>query len=245
MMTTLCFDFGNSRKKVAAVLKGEVQEIIVLEDDILKQIQHVLKKYNPCKVILSSVTNHDPKIEVLLEKAKYYHKLSPATKINFTTPVGKPETIGADRLALMAAAAHFYEGKNNLIISLGSCITYNFLNQKSEFLGGGISPGLDMRFKAMHDHTALLPLVKAEFSFPLVGYDTNTNLQSGVINGMTAEINGIIDMYKDKYRNFNAVLTGGNSTYFAHKIKNKIFADYNFLFKGLYALSELNNGDQN
>ncbi len=244
MMITLCFDFGNTRKKVAVIDAGEVQEVLVLEENIVAEIDNILKKYSPCKVILSSVTNHDPEVEVILASAKFYHKLSPASIINFTSPVGKPETIGADRLALMAAAAHFYPGKHNLVIALGSCITYNFLNQYGEFLGGGISPGLDMRFKSMHDHTALLPLVKPEFSFPLVGYDTNTNLQSGVINGMTAEIDGTINMYKEKYGNFNAVLTGGNSTYFAQRIKNKIFADYNFLFKGLYALSELNNGDQ-
>ena len=124
---------------------------------------------------------------------------------------------------------------------MGSCITYNFVNQYHQFLGGGISPGMDMRFKAMHDFTALLPLEKETWNFPLIGYDTRTNLQSGVLNGMSAEIDGIIEKYQESYGNFNVVLTGGNSSYFAGQLKTRIFADHNFLFKGLYALSQLNN----
>ena len=135
----------------------------------------------------------------------------------------------------------FYPEKNNLVIGLGSCITYNFINQYHQFLGGGISPGMDMRFRSMHDYTAKLPLITASWNFPLIGYDTKTNMLSGVINGMTSEIDGIIEKYDAKYGNFNVVLTGGNSAYFASQLKKKIFADHNFLFKGLYALSELNN----
>jgi len=84
-------------------------------------------------------------------------------------------------------------------------------------------------------------LVEPEWNFPIVAYDTKTNLQSGVIAGITYEIAGFIDFYTNRYDNFNAVLTGGNSAYFARHLKNKIFADPNFLFKGLYAISEINN----
>ncbi|HTC01445.1 MAG TPA: type III pantothenate kinase, partial [Ferruginibacter sp.] len=153
----------------------------------------------------------------------------------------KPQTIGADRLALCAAAVHFYTGKNNLVIALGSCITYNFITQNHQFIGGSISPGMEMRFKSMHDYTALLPLVHAEWNFPVIGYDTKTNLQSGVIAGIGYEIDGFINFYKSKYDNLNIVLTGGDATYFAGQLKNEIFTDLNFLFKGLYALSEINN----
>ena len=240
-MTTLCFDFGNTRKKVAVFKESEIQETIILKDDEAITIAELLVKYTPEHTILSSVIIHDPLIETLLAEKSRFHKLSAATKINFTTPVGKPETIGADRLALIAAAVHFYPKKNNLIIGLGSCITYNFVNQYHQFLGGGISPGMDMRFKAMHDFTALLPLEKETWNYPLIGYDTRTNLQSGVLHGMAAEIDGIVEKYGEKYSNFNVVLTGGNSSYFAGQLKTRIFADHNFLFKGLYALSQLNN----
>lgn len=242
-MTTICFDFGNTRKKAAVFIDDVMSEVFYLENDEEKTMEVILEKYRPEQSILSSVIKHDPSIETILASQTTFHTLSSATKINFTTPVGKPETIGADRLALIAAAVHFYPKKNNLIIGLGSCITYNFVNQYHQFLGGGISPGMDMRFKAMHDFTALLPLEKETWNFPLIGYDTRTNLQSGVLNGMSAEIEGIIKKYQEKYSNFNVVLTGGNSSYFAGQLKTRIFADHNFLFKGLYALSQLNNCD--
>ena len=240
-MTTLCLDFGNTRLKAAIFQGDQLTEELYLNDHHADSIQALLSKYHPAKTILSSVINHDPAIETLFSSQGMFHKLTYQTKLNFSTPVGKPSTIGADRLALAAAAVHFYPGHNNLVIGLGSCITYNFINQYHAFLGGSISPGMDMRFRAMHEHTAKLPLVQADWNYPLVGYDTKTNLQSGVINGMAAEIDGIILKYKEKYSNFNVLLTGGNSAYFASQLKKEIFADHNFLFKGLYALSELNN----
>ena len=241
MIKTICFDFGNTRLK-AAVFENEIfSEEIVLPDDKIETLEKLLSTYKPQKTILSSVIEHNTEIEKLLVAKTAFHKVSHLTKANFTTPVGKPETIGTDRLALSAAAVHFYPGKNNLVIALGSCITYNFINQYHQFIGGSISPGMEMRFKAMQVFTAKLPLVQKDWNFPLIGYDTKTNMQSGVIAGITYEIDGFIDSYASKYGNFNVVLTGGDTTYFAGQLKNKIFADSNFLFKGLYALSETNN----
>jgi len=240
-MTTLCLDFGNTRLKAAIFENENFKEELFLSDDKTETIAQLIESYRPEKSILSSVINHNEVIEPLLASKTLFHKLSHLTHINFTIPVGKPETVGADRLALVAAAVHFYPGRNNLVIGLGSCITYNFVNQYNQFLGGSISPGMDMRFRSMNSFTAKLPLVQADWNFPLIGYDTKTNLQSGVITGIACEIEGFIEKYNQKYGNFNVVLTGGNSAYFASQLKNKIFADYNFLFKGLYALSELNN----
>ena len=158
MSVTLCFDFGNTRKKVA-VFDGDVlREAIQLADDAEATIAELLRKYCPEKSILSSVIAHNPAMETLLAAATRFHKLDHTTKLSLTTPVGKPATIGADRLAICAAAVHYYPKKNNLIIALGSCITYNFINARHEFLGGGISPGLEMRLRSLHQHTALLPL---------------------------------------------------------------------------------------
>jgi type III pantothenate kinase len=136
---------------------------------------------------------------------------------------------------------YFHPEQHNLVIGLGSCITYNFINKYHQFLGGGISPGMEMRLKSLRDYTALLPLVEKEWEFPLIGYDTKTNILSGVIMGMTKEIEGIVEEYRQKYRNFNVVLTGGDCTYFARLMKNRIFADPDLLYKGLYAISETNN----
>jgi type III pantothenate kinase len=241
MQVTLCFDFGNTRLKLAVFENNNFKEEINLPNDQLVTIEKALATYQPQKAILSSVIDHNPDIENLLEAKAKFHKLSHLTKVNFTTPVGKPETIGADRLALCAAAVHFYPNKNNLVIALGSCITYNFINQYHQFIGGSISPGSEMRFKSLQVFTAKLPLVEKDWNFPILGYDTKTNIQSGVLAGMSYEIQGFIQEYEQKYDNFNVVLTGGDSPYFARRFKNKIFADSNFLYKGLYALSEINN----
>ena len=240
-MTTICFDFGNTRLKAAVFENDHLTQEFILADDSNETINEIINRYQPQKTILSSVVTHNPEIETMLANASAFHKLSHLSKINFTTAVAKPETIGADRLALSAAAVHFYPNKNNLVIGLGSCITYNFINQHHQFLGGAISPGMEMRFKSMHEYTAKLPLVPKDWNFPVIAYDTKTNLQSGVLAGISFEIDGYIDFYSSRYGNFNVVLTGGDAGYFARRLKNKIFADLNFLFKGLYAISEVNN----
>ena len=241
MSITLCFDFGNTRKKVAVFEGSEIQEAITLPDDAQETIQPLIAKYKPAKSILSSVIDHNPVLEELLAAASKFHKLSHHTKVAFTTPVGKPETIGADRLALSAAAVHYYPGQHNLVIGLGTCITYNFINKFHEFVGGAISPGMEMRLKALNYYTAKLPLVKADRNVPLIGYDTTTNITSGVVLGMAKEIDGFIEAYRERFRNFNVLLTGGDIVYLASHLKNKIFADPDLIFKGLYALSEVNN----
>ncbi|HTL10101.1 MAG TPA: type III pantothenate kinase [Chitinophagaceae bacterium] len=239
--TTICFDFGNTRLKYALFTGNQQTLVAVLENDAYDTVKAVLDTYKPDKAILSSVINHNVAIESLLASSTRFHKLSHQTKLPFTTPVGKPETIGADRLALCAAAVEFFPEKNNLVIALGTCITYNFINKYHEFTGGGISPGMDMRFKSLNTFTALLPVIKEDWNFPLIGYDTRTNILSGVILGMAKEIDGFIDAYSARYGNFNVLLTGGNSAYFVPHLKNQIFADPDLLFKGLYAISECNN----
>ncbi|HLY71067.1 MAG TPA: type III pantothenate kinase [Puia sp.] len=240
MSITVCFDFGNTRLKCAVFSDGRFIEEILLENDNEQTIHAIVEKYKPDKSILSSVIDHNPAMEDILQGATHFHKLNHLSKIPVTTPVGKPETIGADRLALVVAAVNIFPGKNNLVVGLGSAITYNFVNKKNEFLGGGISPGMEMRFKALHVFTAKLPLVQPEWNFPLVGYDTKTNILSGVILGMAKEIDGTIDAYREKYSNFNVLLSGGDIHYFADRLKNKIFADPYLIYKGLYAISEFN-----
>ena len=212
----------------------------VLQDNTTTAITTLIEQWEPSKSILSSVIKHDERIETILAEHTRFHKLSHLTKLPFTTPVGKPEAIGADRLALCAAAAKFFPQKNNLVIALGTCITYNFINKFHEFIGGGISPGMDMRFKSLHTFTALLPVIEEDWNFPLMGYDTRTNILSGVLLGMAKEIDGFIDGYAERYGNFNVLLTGGNCTHFVPHLKNQIFADPDLLFKGLYDISEYN-----
>ncbi len=241
MQKTICFDFGNTRLKAALFHEKEFIQEIILPNAHLETIEQIIRQFQPSKSILSSVILHPPEIETLLGSSTQFHQLNHTSKLPITTPVGKPETIGADRLALVSASVHLFPNQHNLAIALGSCITYNFVNNRHEFLGGSISPGMSMRFRSMNEFTALLPIIKPEHDFPLVGYDTKTNLLSGVILGMAKEIDGIIDAYSLKYSNFNVLLTGGDMPFFVPHLKNRIFADPNLIFKGLYAISEFNN----
>ncbi|HWB90326.1 MAG TPA: type III pantothenate kinase, partial [Puia sp.] len=183
MPTTLCFDFGNTRMKCAVFIDGNFSKEVVLTNDNEETIRALIDEYRPDRSILSSVIDHNPVLEELLREKTSFHKLDHHSKVPITTPVGKPETIGADRLALVVAAVTLFPGKNNLVIGLGSAITYNYVNKYKEFIGGGISPGMEMRFKSLQAFTAKLPLIKADWNFPLAGYDTRTNILSGVILG--------------------------------------------------------------
>lgn len=241
MPVTLCIDFGNTRKKAAVFNDSELKETAVIREATVENIRALIEKFHPQKSILSSVVDHDSAIEEFLSAQTLFHKLNHLSGLPFTTPVGKPATIGADRLALAAAAVKFYPQKNNLVISLGTCVTYNFINKYHEFLGGGISPGMEMRLRSMNQFTAKLPLIASDSNVPLIGYDTRTNILSGTILGMAKEIDGIISLYKDKFRNFNVLLTGGDLVYLAPHLKSKIFANPELIFKGLYAISEVNN----
>ena len=241
MPATLCLDFGNTRLKAALFEHEDIREIFFLGAGWKEQLTGILQNYQPSRSILSSVIDHDPAIETLLAAHTSLHKLSNRSKLPFTIPVGKPETVGSDRLAVAASAIHLFPGKNNLAIVLGSCVTYNFITAASELIGGSISPGIQMRFRALNEFTAKLPLVKGDWNVPLIGYDTVSNMQSGVVLGVAKEIDGIIDEYKLRFGNFNVLLTGGDLPVIAPHLKNKIFADPELIFKGLYAISQFNH----
>jgi type III pantothenate kinase len=240
MSATLCLDFGNTRLKAALFDNDRLVEIFFLRNEPVSHLEEIILQYKPACSILSSVVAHDDKVEKLLQDQTRFHKLSDTSKLPFTIPVGKPETVGTDRLAVAAAAVYSFPSMNNLAITLGSCITYNFITAMNELIGGSISPGMEMRFRALKDYTARLPLVQGNWNVPLIGYDTSSNIQSGVVLGMAKEIDGIIDEYKKRFGNFNVLLTGGDLPIIAPHLKNKIFADPELIFKGLYAISQHN-----
>jgi type III pantothenate kinase len=240
MSTTICFDFGNTRLKAGIFTNRVFKEEVVLSGPNPEHILPVLERENPDKIILSSVIKHPPETIRLLEGYTRFHLLNHASQLPLTTPVGKPETIGADRLAICAAAVDLFPHNHCLAIGLGTCITYNFINQAHEFLGGSISPGMNMRFRAMHEQTALLPMASAAKRFPLVGYDTITNLQSGVIQGIACEIDGIIHAYRGKYNNLQVLITGGDLVFFDALLTHPMHRDPYLLFKGLHAICESN-----
>lgn len=216
------------------------EKFMFSQNAILDDLTRVVTIYNPEKIILASVVNHDPSIEELLAKhATLFVLNSYDFRLPFLNAYGSPETLGHDRLALVAALSKFYPGEDSLVISVGSCVTYNFLAKNNAFRGGAISPGLEMRLRSMSDFTQKLPLISREGHVSLLGYDTETSLRSGAVMGIASEIDGMIERYEGQYGKINAVLTGGDGPFFESRLKSKIFADSNFLFKGLYAILEI------
>lgn len=240
MSHTLCIDFGNTRQKAALFHHGQMQDVFYFSENLAKDVSAIVDKWKPDFSILSSVIRHDQAIDDMLNARSRFHRLSAFSRLPFTIPIGKPDTVGADRLALCAAAVELHPNENNLVIGLGTAVTYNFVNVKNEFLGGAISAGMNMRMRALNQYTTLLPVVEPDWNVPLVGYDTKTNIQSGNVLGLAIEIDGFINAYKSKYHAFNVLLTGGDMVHLAPHLKNEIFADPNLLFKGLYAISKNN-----
>lgn len=230
----LCIDWGNTRVKAAIFQEDKLlQEYNFSEEEALTRIMGITEEFKPEAAILSSVANCPPELKVLLQEHTRLLLLNSQTPVPVINAYHSPETLGADRLALVVAANALHPDKNNLVISAGTAITYNFVHKNRAFRGGGISPGVDMRFRALHEFTDKLPLVPAEGDLVLLGYDTDSSIRSGVLMGIAAEMDGIINAYQEQYPDLNVVLTGGNAALFANKLKNRIFADSQLLLKGL------------
>lgn len=238
MAVTLCIDRGNTRLKVAVVnaADNKILENHPLADneEAYATISLLIARHDPKAAILCSVVKDNEALKQLLhEKISHVIELGMHTPLPVMNAYHSPETLGPDRMALAVAAHLLFPGHNNLVVSLGTCITYNFVHRNRAFRGGAISPGLHMRLKAMHAFTDLLPEAPVEGELLLLGYDTDTSLRSGAVFGMAAEIDGMIESFRAQFPDFNAVLTGGDAPYFERKLKSKIFADPDLLLKGL------------
>ncbi len=242
MSINLCIDWGNTLVK-ASVFNND--QIVVSKSFSEAEAEMVLNELivsnSPSKAILSVVVDNAILIEQMLkEKVKNFVKLDSRTTLPIINAYTTAGTLGTDRVALATAAYMLNPGKNTLVIGLGTCITYDFIQKNRTFRGGAIAPGLQMRLKAMHTFTNKLPEVSAEGELLLLGYDTETCMRSGAVFGMVAEIDGMYKEFESQYPDFNAVLTGGDAPFFASKLKNKIFADPDLLMKGLNLILNYN-----
>ena len=166
--------------------------------------------------------------------------ISSFTRVPFVNLYKTPKTLGVDRIALVAAAVSQFPYKNVLIVDAGSCITFDFVTAKKEYLGGAISPGIQMRFHALNHFTANLPLLVKEEASSFIGSSTKESINSGVVNGILQEIEGVISQYKNKYLDLTVVLTGGDTNFLSKQLKSSIFANQNFLLQGLNYLLKFN-----
>ncbi len=234
MSLNLCIDWGNTLVKAGLFEGGNLVESFSWADfDAHMRLVDLLDKHTPDYGIVSSVSKKSSEIEhTLADRTKRFIKMDDRTP----TPVMNAyssDSVGMDRLAMAVGANALYPQKNNLVVCLGTCITYNFMQNTRTFRGGAISPGLRMRLKAMHEYTDQLPEVGLDGETLLLGYDTETCMRSGAVFGIISEIDGMVNSFKNQYNDFNAILTGGDMSYFAGKLKSEIFADPDIILKGL------------
>ena len=238
----LIIDAGNTYVKYAVF---DSEDIIFHKEtklaDVVLTVKEVCDLYPKIEwAILSSVNSLDPKVVALLSIYCKLHQLSPKSKTPFKNSYATPQTLGADRIALATAAFYHNHLGNTLVIDAGTCVTYDMVNDYGEYLGGAISPGLQMRYKALHQQTARLPLLKPEEIPDFIGNATENSIHSGVINGLCHEIDGFINRYKSRFTDLTVILTGGDAQFLSKRLKNTIFADSNFLLSGLNYLLEYN-----
>ncbi len=233
-MTTLAIDIGNTSTKSGIFQDGELVEVISSSPESLgTALDGLLAKYSVSATIISSVRDYDAKIAEKLRANGPCLLFNHRTTIPLTNRYETPETLGLDRLAVAAGGYALNPGKNVLVIDAGTCITYDFVNREGEYLGGGISPGLTMRLKALNDYTGRLPKVTLRPHQNLVGHTTEESILSGVVNGAIAEIEGMIERYGEQYNQLDVILTGGDAEIFETNLKSDIFAISHLVLKGL------------
>ncbi|WP_345948704.1 MULTISPECIES: type III pantothenate kinase [unclassified Mucilaginibacter] len=226
-MAQLVIDIGNTLIKIAVFNGAELVSVHHYNTVGYQTLQALLVKYAINKAIVSTVRNGKEswlsELEHQLSVIYFDRNMAYGIYNHYRTP----QTLGADRLAAVIGARHLFPGEDNLVIDAGTCITYDGIDAGGNYYGGSISPGLVMRYKALQQYTAVLPLVDADATFDKsYGDDTLTAIRSGVQNGIKYEAEGFIRSYSQANKPLNIILTGGDSVFLDTVLKNSIFAGY-------------------
>jgi type III pantothenate kinase len=238
----LIIDAGNSLLKIAVFDRNKMVHLDTVELSRFREmVKRTFDKFPGIRyAMVSSVVTLDKKdIDVLSIFCKV-HILDHSYRTPFKNSYATPRSLGVDRIALATAAFYFNPGRNTLVIDAGTAVTYDMLNDYGEYLGGAISPGLRMRYKALHEQTARLPLLEQRDIPDFIGNTTETSIHSGVVYGLTYEIEGAISQYTRRFKDLTVILTGGDSQFLSKRLKNTIFAHSNFLLEGLNYMLEYN-----
>ena len=227
----LVLDIGNSMVKYAVFANGLLVHDESSDPELfVTRVKSLFSRYPDIgHSLISSVGLLDPKARDVLALFSKVHLLSDRSKLPFKNSYASPQTLGVDRLALATAAFYQNPRGNSLVIDMGSCITYDMVNDSGEYVGGAISPGLRMRYLAMHEHTANLPLLEPAELLDFIGNSTQSCMHSGAINGMAREVDGTIGQYISRFQDLTVILTGGDAHFFVKRLKNTIFANPKFL----------------
>ncbi|MBU2525931.1 MAG: type III pantothenate kinase [Bacteroidetes bacterium] len=237
----LVIDVGNSSVKLAVFEKGKMAyQSVAYHENWFQKITGDFDKFAIENVIISRVRGLAENDLNSLKRMYRVLEVQHNMKLPFKNHYKTPKTLGADRIALMSGAALMFPGKAVLVIDAGSCITYDYKNENEDYFGGAISPGLQMRYKAVHHFTGKLPLLSPIIPETQMGNSTENAIHKGILAGLRYEIQGFIDEYLSENENLTIILTGGDLDYLRNDIKNRIFANPNFLLECLNGLLDYN-----
>lgn len=239
----LAIDIGNSRAKLGVFDGQTLIHRPVLKKVSLENIKALVDQFSIQQTILSTVADYPEALDTYLQDKTFYVKLSPDTPLPIQNDYKTPETLGRDRIAAAAGAWHLHPDEHALVIDAGTCITIDFVHKDGVYMGGTITPGIRLRYKAMHHFTARLPLVKRQRLDGYIGYSTESCMRVGAQMGAELEIDGFISHYKKEFGEINVLITGGDANYFVSQLKNQIFAHPNLVLTGLNQILEHNRNN--
>lgn len=245
----LTMDIGNTRTKMAAFRDGEMAytwrlSSHQLNGELLRAFESMPRDL-AWHVGWMSVAAHQnlpeyPAWESFPGDVRFTH-IHAQMPLPIENVYETPETLGVDRIVAVVAAKQLFPEVPVLIIDAGTALTYDFADAQGRYLGGGISPGIVMRFRALHTFTAKLPLIEEINQIKLVGSSTRESIASGVLNGILAEIEGICARYRAEYGpQLKVCLTGGDMSFFENHLKSANFADANLTLKGIHHILTYN-----
>ena len=242
MAYQLAIDVGNTRTKYGLFNDEVLEHSVSVKNEDLQNNNALFSEYSVEAIIVSSVNDEALEKLALDQFAVEVIYLSKDLKLPYQLKYDSPETLGKDRIAVVAAAQKIFPNQNVLTIDAGTCVTYDFLTNESHYLGGAISPGVQLRLRAMNSYTSKLPLVDWVSSEKpaYIGNTTISSMLSGVVNGLIGEMKAFVQDYEKQCSDLKIVITGGDANFFEKELKNGIFADQNLVLIGLHEILKFN-----
>lgn len=239
----LVIDVGNTQLKLAVFEQNTLlQKEIATYNEWKKTIEILLNTFEKIQnIVVASVGKLEKQDFLSINTNLNVYFISRESRFPFKNLYATPKTLGIDRMVLASGAVLQFPNKKRLIIDVGTCITYDFIDENNNYLGGAISPGIRLRYESLHNYTAKLPLLTKERPTEIIGNSTSQSIHSGIINGISMEIDGFINAKFNKNDNFIIILTGGDSDFLADRLKNTIFANPNFLLESLNQTFQYNH----
>lgn len=239
-MVNLIIDIGNTAIKAGVFRNGQLSKAVRAPLEEASELEEALLKLiplNPVRAFISNVAHGQPALEAFLKRADIpYSYFQPGDAVPITNKYETPESLGRDRIANAVAANKLFPGTPVVIIDAGTCIKFDFVTRNNEYFGGSISPGIDLRFKALHNFTARLPLIQRSDTVYLIGKNTREAIQSGVINGTVAEIKGVLEQYQMTHKDLKVVVTGGDIALLERGLKTTLISEPWLTLKGLHEI---------